>query len=314
MKTAALGTRENDERRAQWLGFFSLALGTAQLIAPGHVATLLGLKDRRDRRGVIRALGVREVATGLVILANPRSATPLWLRVAGDAVNLGLLANALTHGAPSRIKLAVATTAVAGVAAVDAYGAARLSRSEWVQKTVAPTHVVRSIAINRPLETVYQFWRDLENLPRFMAHLESVKEEGKTSLWQAKGPAGSTIEWRAELVLDQKNERIAWRSVEGADVPNRGVVCFKPGPANRGTIVIVELKYDPPGAALAGALAKMFGEEPGEQIAGDLRRLKQVLETGSVVHSDASIHRGPHPARPPAPHETIHVLGRSEAP
>lgn len=294
------------------LGFFSLALGVSQLAAPGRLAELIGLKNRPRTRELMRALGVREIASGLTILARPSSAGPLWLRTLGDAMDLGLLGTALTNGAKSRPRLALATTAIAGVAAVDAYSAARLSRNELAQEVTAPVHVVRSVYINRSPETVYHFWRDLENLPRFMAHLESVKDEGQTSLWRAKGPAGTRIEWRAELTLDEVNERIAWRSLDGASVPNRGAVCFKSGPGGRGTILIVELKYEPPGGALGSAVAKLFGEEPGQQIAGDLRRLKQVLETGGVVHSDASIHRGLHPARPPADDETVHVIGRSD--
>ncbi len=313
METSRLGRRETDERRARFLGFVSLALGVSQLAAPGRVAQLIGIDDRARARSVLRLLGLREIASGLAVLARPDSAGPLWARTLGDAMDLGLLGSAFTNGVQSRSRLALATTAVAGVAALDAYSAARLSRSELVQKAVEPIHVVRSITINRPPETVYHFWRDLENLPRFMAHLESVSEEGETSLWRAKGPLGTAIEWRAELTLDQENERIAWRSLEGASVPNRGAVCFKPAPAGRGTILIVELKYEPPGGALTGALAKLFGEEPGQQIAGDLRRLKQVLETGSVVHSDASIHRGLHAARPAADDETTIVLGRSES-
>lgn len=313
MQTSALGLREGNERRARLLGYFSLALGASQLLAPGAVARLIGLKDRANTRRTMRALGARELASGLAILANPSSAGPLWLRVAGDAMDLGLLGSAFTNGAKSRSPLAFATAAVAGVAAMDAYSAARLSRNQLIQKAVEPVHIVRSININRSPETVYHFWRDLENLPRFMAHLESVKEEGETSSWRAKGPAGTSIEWRAELTADEKNERIAWSSVEGASVPNRGAVCFKPGAGGRGTLVIVELKYDPPGGAIGAAFAKLFGEEPGQQIASDLRRLKQVLETGSVVHSDASIHRGMHPARPAAPEDKIEVIGGSES-
>jgi uncharacterized membrane protein len=171
---------------------------------------------------------------------------------------------------------------------------------------------VRSITINRSPAEVYGFWRTLENLPRFTAHLESVTQNGKTSSWRAKGAAGVHVEWQAELTSDERGERIAWRSLEGATVPNRGAVCFKPGAGERGTLVVVELKYEPPGGALTGLLSKLFGEAPGQQIASDLRRLKQVLETGSVVHSDSSIHHGAHPARPPAPDEPISVVGWEE--
>jgi uncharacterized membrane protein len=304
--------RSAGERRAKFLGVFSLALGISQLTVPGYVARLIGLRDNARSRAVLRALGAREVASGIGLLSDGHSAGFAWSRVAGDAMDLALLGASFGAKPQSRALLAAATTAVAGVAAYDVFSAAYLSRNESVQKLVLPIHVVRSITINRPPEVVYQFWRQLENLPRFMAHLESVRNENGTSIWRAKGPAGTTIEWHAEVTLDRPNEAIAWRSLEGASVPNRGVVRFKPGPGGRGTELLVELKYDPPGGTISAAIAKLFGEEPGQQIAGDLRRLKQVLETGSVVHSDASIHRGLHPARPAAEDEHTVILGKTE--
>ena len=161
-------------------------------------------------------------------------------------------------------------------------------------------HVRRSVTVDRGREEVYAFWRDFENLPRFMEHLESVRiTDGDRSHWTARAPAGRTVEWDAELTEDVPGERIAWRSLPGADVPNRGVVRFVPAPADRGTEVHVELEYDPPAGRLGATVAKLFGEEPSIQVAADLRRFKQVLETGEVVRSDASIHRGMHPAQPP---------------
>jgi uncharacterized membrane protein len=100
------------------------------------------------------------------------------------------------------------------------------------------------------------------------------------------------------VIQDIPNECIAWRSVRGTTVPNRGVVRFKRVPGGHGTQVLVELKYDPPGGKLGVFVARLFGEEPSLQIDGDLQRLKQILETGKVVHSDASNYRGTHPARP----------------
>jgi uncharacterized membrane protein len=312
MQTHPQGLRQQNELRAKLLGMFSVALGLSQLAAPDAVAELIGLKARPATRWVMRAIGVREVLSGFGILAGTGSAGPVWARLAGDAVDLALLGKSFGAKHVDSKRLIAATTAVTGVAAVDAYAAARLSRNEAIQKLVQPIHVVRSITINRSPEVVYQFWRKLENLPKFMAHLESVKEEGDSSVWRANAPAGTSVEWRAELTLDRPNESIAWRSVDGATVPNRGVVCFKTPADGRGTEVVVELKYEPPGGAFGAAVAKLFGEEPGQQIGGDLRRLKQVLETGSIVHSDASIHRGLHAARPPAPNEKIRVLGRNE--
>jgi uncharacterized membrane protein len=145
---------------------------------------------------------------------------------------------------------------------------------------------------------VYSFWRNFENFPRFMSHLESVQASGDRSRWRAKAPFGGTVEWEAEIVVDRPNEEIAWRSLKGALVPNQGSVRFTPAPGGRGTEVRVELQYEPPAGVVGAAIAKFFGEEPKQQIQGDLRRFKQMMEPGEVLHSDASIHRGMHPARP----------------
>ena len=304
--------RAAGQSRARFLGYFSIALGVAQLTLSGKLATLVGLKDTRRSRAAMKAVGLREIASGIGLLARDDSSSYVWSRVAGDAVDLALLGTALGAKPASRARLLATTTAVAGVAALDVFSAARSSRQESVQKLVLPIHVVRSITINRPPESIYEFWRDLKNLPKFMAHLESVESQNGISRWRAKAPAGLSVEWEAEVTLDRPNEAIAWRSLEGASVPNRGVVRFKPAPGGRGTEVCVELKYDPPGGALAAAIARLFGEEPGQQIASDLRRLKQVLETGSFVYSDASIHSGLHPARPATEDEQVTILGRSE--
>ena len=162
------------------------------------------------------------------------------------------------------------------------------------------TRVRKSITVNRSADEVYDFWRNFENLPRFMQHLESVQmTSDRRSHWKAKAPAGSTVEWDAELTEDRPNELIAWRSVEGADVPNAGVVRFVPAAGGRGTEIHVDLRYDPPAGKLGALFAKLFGEEPSQQVDGDLRRFKQVLEIGEVLYSDASIASGMRPAHPP---------------
>lgn len=149
--------------------------------------------------------------------------------------------------------------------------------------------VTKSVTINRPRQEVYDFWRDLQNLPRFMQHLESVTAgPGPRSHWVATGPAGTTVSWDAEIVEDRPGELLAWRSIDGATVPNAGVVLFDDAPGDRGTELRVEVRYDPPGGTAGATVAKLFGEEPGQQLRDDLRRFKQVLETGEVVLSDGS--------------------------
>lgn len=144
--------------------------------------------------------------------------------------------------------------------------------------------VEKSVAINKLPAELYSFWRNFENLPRFMNHLESVKTTGEgRSHWVAKAPAGKTVEWDAEIYNEKENELIAWRSLEGADVDNAGSVRFEPATGGRGTVVKVTLKYDPPGGVIGATIAKLFGEEPSQQIEEDLHRFKQVMEAGETA-------------------------------
>ncbi|MGH9943312.1 MAG: SRPBCC family protein [Pyrinomonadaceae bacterium] len=147
--------------------------------------------------------------------------------------------------------------------------------------------VEKSVTVNKPAAELYRYWRNFENLPRFMNHLEEVRTSGPTrSHWVAKAPAGTTVEWDAEVYNEKENELIAWRSLEGADVDNAGSVHFKETPGGRGTEVRVSLKYDPPGGALGAAVARLFGENPEQQIQEDLRRFKQVLEAGETATTE----------------------------
>ncbi len=167
--------------------------------------------------------------------------------------------------------------------------------------------VSRSITINRPPDELYRFWRDFHNLPQFMYHLEDVQVlDERRSHWVTKAPAGTRVEWDAEITEDQPNELIAWQSLPGADVPNRGQVRFmsllnRPG-SNNATEVRVEIEYNPPAGALGKAVAKLFGEDATQQVHGDLRRFKQVMEIGEVVRSEGSPQgfgqKAQRPARP----------------
>ncbi|MEG3977618.1 SRPBCC family protein [Microcoleus sp. herbarium8] len=144
--------------------------------------------------------------------------------------------------------------------------------------------VEKTVTIDKPADELYRFWRDFENLPRFMKHLKHVAViDDKRSHWIASAPIGNSVEWDAEIVREEENRLIAWVSVEGADVENSGFVRFQPAPAGRGTEVKVAIEYNPPGGAIAGAAAKLFGEVPEQQIADDLRRFKQFMETGEIA-------------------------------
>jgi uncharacterized membrane protein len=145
-------------------------------------------------------------------------------------------------------------------------------------------HVEVSATIDRTASELYTFWRNFENLPRFMDHLQSVKViDEKRSTWVARGPAGTSVKWDAEIINDVPNETIAWRSLGGAQVDNAGSVRFVEGPSGRGTEVHVVLDYIPPGRTLGKWVAKLFGEDPQTQIETDLRRFKMLMETGEVA-------------------------------
>lgn len=278
---------------ATGLGLFSIGLGLGELVAPALISKLIGIDDNTRTRTMLRAYGVREIVSGIGILSGPRRPLPLWSRVAGDAIDLGTLGAVASDRCNDRVRVLGAMASVAGVAVLDLFASIRASRA---QKS-ARRPVIKTITVHRPPSEVYAFWRDLEQLPRFMEHLESVRDlGGGLSHWVAKTPVGGSVEWDATILEDRPAELISWRSVEGSKVPNRGVVRFSPTLDGMGTEVRVEMQYDVPGGRKLGAAFARLSAGP--QIEGDLRRFKQVMETGEVVHSDASIHRGPHPARP----------------
>lgn len=137
--------------------------------------------------------------------------------------------------------------------------------------------IEQCLTINRPPEELYQFWRNFENLPRFMEHLKSVQcLDEKRSHWVVKGPMGKEVEWDAEVINDEPGRLIAWQSLPEADVLNAGTVRFEP--KDGGTEVRVLIKYDPPGGKLGAAAAKMSSENPDQQVQEDLRRFKGIME------------------------------------
>lgn len=144
--------------------------------------------------------------------------------------------------------------------------------------------IEESVIVNAPAADLYRFWRDFENFPRFMSHLESVKVlDDKRSHWVAKGPLGADGEWDAEIINEIPNELIAWRSVDAANVRNAGSVHFTRAARGRGTEVKVVLRYDPPGGVVGAAIARLFGKNPASEIQENLRTFKELIETGRIA-------------------------------
>ena len=140
------------------------------------------------------------------------------------------------------------------------------------------------VTINAPADQLYRFWRNFEQLPRFMDHLVSVRQiDERRSHWVAKAPRRRTVEWDAEIISEIPGELIGWRTLEGSDVVSAGSVDFKPAFGGRGTEVHVRLQYDPPAGRIGATVAWLLGHEPSQVIREDLRRFKQLMETGEVA-------------------------------
>ena len=257
------------ETLAVGLGWFSIALGVAELAAPHSVARFIGVAPTEKTIATLRSFGAREVGTGMAILAQPDRATWLWSRAAGDAIDFATLAGApTTH----RGRATLAAAAVLGVAALDVFCARQLSEADgnalsdrraaggWLSESDRTVRVTEAITVNQPLELVEAQWNRAEELP------ESLRSLGRSHNGDAE----------------------------------RAIVEFRPAPGDRGTELRVELEYEPRGGAIGAALAKVFGGDPTGQLRHDLRRFKQLVETGEVVLSE-----GPALWRPAQPAEQV---------
>jgi uncharacterized membrane protein len=211
-------------------------------------------------------------------------------RVASVLAGTGLLAFAATR---RRGALAAATVGagliargVTGHCAVyhAAHVGTRSTDTRDVLSGAGGVRVLQRVFINRPIEEVYAFWRDLRNLVRFTSHVQDVTLlDERRSHWVAQGPVHQTVEWDAEIINDVPNQVIGWRSLAQADVVSAGSVNFDRGPRGKGTVVTVKLQYEPPAGRVGAWIARLFGKDASHQIHEDLRRLKRWLEAGEIA-------------------------------
>lgn len=277
-----LSAKLDDQTLAQGLGWFSIGLGVAELLAPRQLGRAIGVGEHPV---LMRLCGLREIASGLGLLSKRAPGAWAWARVAGDAMDLGLLNAAARSEDADTGRIALAATAVVSVTALDVYAGQRLQGVEGIE--TAEVEVGERITINSTPQDLHAFWRNFENLPRFMRHLASVRVTGeRTSHWIATAPAGRTVEWDAEITDDQPGSRISWRTLPGSEITHSGTVNFEPATHGRGTVVRVQLTYRPPAGYLGVQIARLLGEEPKVQIHDDLRRLKQLLETGEIATTE----------------------------
>jgi uncharacterized membrane protein len=203
------------------------------------------------------------------------SALPRWTALIGGSA-LAVL------GLIRRSRSGVALAAAGGALAYLGNRAAAASK-EMVARS--------SIHLNCSPQEAFQFWRNFENLPRFMRHLESVTTVGdRRSRWTAIGPMGTRLRWDAEIVAERPGELISWRSLEGSDLMLDGFVEFQAAPGNRGTVLFATIIYTPPAGSLGRTAAKMLGKDPSFLMRQDLRRFKALVETGEIPTVEGQTH------------------------
>ncbi|HWD97532.1 MAG TPA: hypothetical protein VG345_00785 [Bryobacteraceae bacterium] len=270
------------ERLANGLGWFSIGLGLSELIAAGPMANFIGVRNSSSNRSVLRAYGVREIGAGIGILAQQRPAGWLWARVAGDMLDIGSLASAVTSGGSKGGRLARSIAAVAGVTALDFYCASqmdRLPQSRGQDEQSRRASHAALITIDRPAADLYRQMREF---------MRTRGQGGESRVFTSS----------VEIAEDPGNQRLGWRARPAAGITVSGTVRFEPAPANRGTIVKAELDSPLTGAAgrVAGKLVRLAG---GELLQNELRKFKQLVETGEIATSEATAETGIHEAQPP---------------
>jgi uncharacterized membrane protein len=270
---------------SQWpvaaaLGWVSMGLGLAGLLTPRRVGALTGLEGRE---GLIRLVGARELASGAGLLTQRSKAPWLWARVAGDVMDLALLVAGHSPTRSGRSRAMGAGAVVAAITAADIAASVLESRFPRPTREAPDIYIDRTIIVNKTPQECYDYWRDLRNVASFTQRLEKVTPlDERRSRWSMKVPGGGHLEWTSELIEDKPGERLRWRSVEGAPFNHAGAVSFSPAPGGRGTFVTVGLHYHAPGGAVGAALARVVGPDPFGEVRENLRRFKQLIETGEI--------------------------------
>ena len=259
------------------LGWLSIGLGLAQLLAPRSLARASGLTGVSPLW--IRVIGLRELACGVGLLRGETRPAWRWSRVAGDAMDLSLLGVAMTSRRNARTRLAATAAVVAGVTAIDYIASAQLAPrklSELPAPGEAGLALQKSVIVNRSADDCYRAWRDLENLPRFMPGLQSVQViDARRSRWHSVEG-----EWIGELTQERPGQGMRWRAAENH--AETGALELSLAPGGRGTVVTMQLHMLPPAGKVGAAVAGLFSQAPAYQIETILRRFKQWMETGEV--------------------------------
>jgi uncharacterized membrane protein len=227
-----------------------------------------GINVGSTERNVSLAVGA---VLGLMGLNKPLSLKGL--------AELGLAAALIHRGLTGKCAVYCAL----GVSTANTSGEPSAKPEEYFKRSI---HVQQQVTILKPASELFAYWKQLENLPRFMEHLKDVKRlDGNRSHWVARGPLNASIEWDAEIINEEQDRLIAWRSIGDAEVDNSGSVRFTDA-GDKGTEVQVTLDYIPPAGQIGAMVAKLFGEEPSQTVKEDLRRFKALMEAGELPTTD----------------------------
>jgi uncharacterized membrane protein len=263
MATSAANGDGAARKLADGLGWFSLGLGTTQLLAPGEVNRLIGIRDDAHTRFWQRVVGIQELSAAAGILGVRRMREWLWGRTAGDVVHLTMLGRAFRGRCEHPGRLAGATVSVLGTFGADAYAAVRLttrpSRGEESMKAFA------SITVNAPRDSLQRAWQEFQ-----------------------QGSDGSSRIGPIEVVAQDPGRSTEWRTAEQARIKASGVTRFTDAPADRGAEIHIQLSYDVPAGAVGAVVEKVKGDDPHQRVQDDLRRFKQLIETGEIARSDGA--------------------------
>jgi len=268
---------------ARNLGILSLALGAGALLMPTPLSQLTGLQQHRR---LLPFIGLRELAAGIGLLST-RNPTPwLWARVVGDGMDLAtILHSLLSPQNPRRTSAAVTAAVVGAITAIDIRESVRSRNSSGAayERSAPDALVSASVIVGKSPQECYDFWRDPTNMTRISPMVESVTVvDERTSRWLIRSPLGNKIEWDCKITGETRGQRISWRSVDGGGLYHAGVVRFEPSTGNRGTLVSTSVHFRVPGGPAGIGLAKLLGANPRSEIREDLRRFKQLLETGEI--------------------------------
>lgn len=302
------------EKIARGLGWFSILLGMSELVCGRALARWLGMPGTET---LVRTYGVREITTGIGILASADPTPWIWSRVVGDALDAGSLAAGLHDENPREGNVAMALANIIAVTVLDVYCAHRLSAEQrpalpahhdYSNRSGLPSSAYRqrrrgntdhtatgtaleaaaqaSITIPRPADDLRALWLSPKAQTRIWEHFAEVTAvNDRTADWTAHGPAGGAYRWRTQTE-ETGTDQVRWSTLDGADVPNAGSLTFRPAPGDRGTELHLTVRFDPPGGAVGQVVSKLFHIVPREIVLTALYRFRALALTGELPLTD----------------------------